>query len=245
MKTSTVLKKFSMVGAGAALFGAATSFVTLPASAAVTVLDFENIAPYPNNSDVLVQGFYNGGTSSIGTTGTNYGVEFSSNALALCLNTPGISCSNTSRGGLGNPNSQKGSLFFLSGSQTFMNLASGFDTGFSFFYTAINQAGSISVYDGLDGTGSLLASLSLPTTSSNCDPVYSAGFCPFVPVGVGFAGIAKSVSFAGVANQIVFDDITFGSVTPDTKPVPEPASVLGLLAIGFLGAGSVLKHKLK
>ncbi|TRV26338.1 MAG: PEP-CTERM sorting domain-containing protein [Microcystis flos-aquae Mf_WU_F_19750830_S460] len=245
MKTSTVIKKLSMVGAGAALFGAATSFVTLPASAAVTVLDFENIAPYPNNNNVFVQGFYNGGTSSDGTTGTNYGVEFSSNALLICLNTPGISCSNTSRGGLGNPNSQKGALFFLSGSQTFMNLASGFDTGFSFFYTAINQAGSISVYDGLNGTGSLLASLSLPTTSSNCDPVYSAGFCPFVPVGVGFAGIAKSVSFAGVANQIVFDDITFGSVTPDPKPVPEPASVLGLLAIGFLGAGSVLKRKLK
>ncbi len=79
MKTSTVLKKFSMVGAGAALFGAATSFVTLPASAAVTVLDFENIAPYPNGNNVLVQGFYNGGTSSIGTTGTNYGGEFSSN----------------------------------------------------------------------------------------------------------------------------------------------------------------------
>jgi hypothetical protein len=245
MKTSTVLKKFSMVGAGAALFGAATSFVTLPASAAVTVLDFENIAPYPNNNNVLVQGFYNGGTSSIGTTGTNYGVEFSSNDLAICLNTPGIMCSNTSRGGLGNPNSQKGALFFLSGSETFMNLASGFDTGFSFFYAAINQAGSISVYDGLNGTGSLLASLSLPTTSSNCAPVYSAGFCPFVPVGVGFAGIAKSVSFAGVAEQIVFDDITFGSVTPDPVPVPEPASVLGLLAIGFLGAGSVLKRKLK
>ena len=245
MKTSTVIKKLSIVSAGASLLGAATSFVTLPASAAVTVLDFEGVnATYPSGH-AFVQNFYNGGTSSAGTTGTNYGVEFSSNAQAICLNTPGIMCSNTSRGGLGNPNSQKGALFFLSGSETFMNLASGFDTGFSFFYTAINQAGSISVYDGLNGTGSLLASLSLPTTSSNCSPVYSAGFCPFVPVGVGFAGIAKSVSFAGVANQIVFDDITFGSVTPDPKPVPEPASVLGLLAIGFLGAGSALKRKLK
>lgn len=102
------------------------------------------------------------------------------------------------------------------------------------------------MYDGLNGTGSLLASLSLPTTSSNCDfSLYGAGFCPFVPVGVGFAGIAKSVSFAGVANQIGFDDITFGSVTPDPKPVPEPASVLGLLTLGALGAGSALKRKLK
>jgi hypothetical protein len=31
---------------------------------------------------------------------------------------------------------------------------------------------------------------------------------------------------------------------PDTGRVPEPASVLGLLAIGVLGAGSALTRKL-
>jgi hypothetical protein len=35
------------------------------------------------------------------------------------------------------------------------------------------------------------------------------------------------------------------SVRLNQTAVPEPASVLGLLAIGFLGAGSALKHKLK
>jgi len=49
MKTSTVIKKLSIVSAGASLLGAATSFVTLPASAAVTVLDFEGVnATYPS-----------------------------------------------------------------------------------------------------------------------------------------------------------------------------------------------------
>ena len=197
------------------------------AQAAVIVLDFEGInATYPSGSAQVLD-FYNGGTSSDGTSGTNFGIDFTDNALAICLNTPGVTCSNTSRGGQGNPTSDKGALFFLSGAETFMNVPAGFDTGFSFFYTAINQAGSISVYDGPDGTGSLLATLSLPTTQSGPCPGYSAGFCPFFPSGIAFDGTAHSVSFAGVANQIVFDDITFGSVTPGGGTnVPEPASLV-------------------
>jgi|GEM_PF-3636344 len=72
-----------------------------PAQVAVTYLDFENIAPYPNDSNVLVGGYYNGGTSSIGTSGANLGVEFTSDVLLLCMNTAGTACSNTSRNGEG------------------------------------------------------------------------------------------------------------------------------------------------
>jgi len=197
----------------------AASLVSASAMADVIVLDFEGIADsYPNGNDAFVQDFYNGGTSSDGMSGTNYGIEFSDNALGICLNTPGVSCSNTSRGGLGNPDSQLGGLFFLTGNETFMSVAAGFETGFSFFYAAVNSGGSISVYDGLFGTGNLLASLTLGTTASACSGVYSAGFCPFVAGGIGFDGVAKSVSFAGAANQIVWDDITFGSITPDPDP---------------------------
>jgi hypothetical protein len=157
---------------------------------------------------------YNGGTSSDGTSGTNFGIGFTANALAICLNTPGISCSNTSRGGLGNPASALGALFFLDGAETFMNVPAGFDTGFSFFYTAPNQPGTVSVFDGLNGTGNLLATLNLPTTLSGCDSSFGAGFCPFFASGIGFSGIAQSISFAGVANQVVFDDVTFGQHHP-------------------------------
>lgn len=216
-------------------------YVLSPAisQAAIITLNFEGVnATYPSGY-AFVQDFYNGGMSSDGTSGINYGISFSSNAQAICLNTVGTTCSNTSRGGLGNANSQLGGLFFLSGDETYMNVDAGFDTGFSFFYTAINQPGSISVYDGLSGTGNLLATLDLPTTLSACTG-YSAGFCPFVASGIGFAGIAKSVSFAGVANQIVFDDVTFGSVRPDPgiSPVPVPAALpllgAGLAALGLL-----------
>lgn len=217
---------------------ATLALVGASASAAVITLDFEGVAPtYPSSNDTLVQDFYNGGTSSSGTSGTNYGVAFSDNALAVCLNTQTTSCSNGSRGGEGNPNSQLGALFFLTGSETFMNVAAGFDTGFSFFYSAINQGGSVSVFDGLNGTGNLLASISLGTTSSNCTG-YGASFCPFVASGIAFSGIAKSVSFGGVADQVAFDDVTFGSVTPDPGVVPLPAG-LPLLGAGLMALGVV------
>jgi hypothetical protein len=206
--------------------------ISAAASASPIVLDFENIAPYPNNNDVLVQNYYNGGTSSVGTSGTNYGVSFGDNALVICLNSQTVTCSNTSRGGLA-PNSSQGSLFFLSGSQTYMNVAAGFDTGFSFDYvSAVN--GSVQVYDGLNGTGNLLGTLNLTPNQGSC-PGYNAGYCPFSPVGVTFNGVAKSVSFAGVANQIVFDDITIGSPIAGQTDVPEPAT-LALLGLGMAGA---------
>lgn len=215
--------------------------------AAVIDLKFEGVnATYPSGF-AFVNGFYNGGTSSDSTTGTNFGVGFSSNALAICLNTIGTSCSNTSRGGLGDPSSQKGALFFLSGNQTFMDVAAGFTTGFSFNYTAIGQGGSVSVFDGLGGTGTLLATLVLGLTSSTCPPAFNAGFCPFVATGVGFLGTAKSVSFAGVANQIVFDDVTFGSVKPGPSSVPLPGTLPLLMAGigGIVGARRFGKRRAK
>jgi len=204
--------------AGFFLGAAALACVAAPAGAAVISLNFEGVnATYPSGFAQILE-FYNGGTSSDGTSGPNYGISFPDNALAICLNTSGVVCSNTSRGGQGDPNSQLGGLFFLSGGSTTLNDPAGFDTGFSFNYTAINFGGSVDVYSGLDGTGTLLAHLDLPTTTSNCPPQYSAGFCPFVPIGVTFAGTAQSILFNGAANQIVFDDITFGSAIPGVVP---------------------------
>ena len=205
------------------------------ASAAITSLNFEGIAPYPNDSDVFVQQFYNGGTSSNGSTGTNYGVSFGSNALVICLNSTTVECSNTSRGGIGDPASSRSGLFFLSGSETFLNYAAGFTTGFSFNYVSTTFSGSVDVYDGLNGTGALLASIALTPNAGPC-PGYSGRFCPFGPAGVSFNGIARSIAFGGVANQIGFDDITFGSATPGNA-VPEPASWVMLIAgFGLVGA---------
>ena len=79
---------------------ATTAFTTV-AHAAVVDLNFEGInSTYPSGF-AFINGFYDGGTSSDGTTGVNYGITFSSNAQAICLNSLTVVCSNTSKGGLG------------------------------------------------------------------------------------------------------------------------------------------------
>jgi hypothetical protein len=215
-----------------------------PVSAASVVLKFEDINPAGAVSTAIGD-YYNGGISAAGTSGTNYGVSFSSNALALCMNTPGDFCSNTSRGGFGDPSSQKGGLIWLTGAETYLNYAAGFETGFSFFYSAPYFTGAVSVFDGLNGTGNVLGTIALGlTTNGGCDASYSgsANYCPLVPVGVTFSGIAKSISFAGTANYIIYDDVTFGSATPGVPDVPEPASWM-MMIVGIGAVGATLRRR--
>lgn len=179
---------------------------------AVTLLTFEglqNLEP--------VQNYYNGGAGGFGSVGPNLGIVFNANALAI------IDADAGGTGNFGGEPSPDTALFFLSGT-AILNYAAGFDTGFSFYYSAINQPGSINVYDGIDGTGNLLASLNLPTTPFNGGPDPTGQFSPFLPIGVAFNGIARSIDFGGTVNQIAFDNITFGSATPSNGEVPEPAT---------------------
>ena len=126
-----------------------------------------------------------------------------------------------------------------------MNVPAGFTTGFSFFYTAITSGGTVEVFDGLNGTGNLLATLNLPfvPSSGNGDP--TGNFDVWTPVGVAFAGTALSVNFGGTAGQIGFDDITLGNVNPGGggAAAPEPGT-LALLA-GGLGAAGLLARRRK
>ncbi len=161
------------------------------------VLDFEGIGDQQSVGD-----FYNGGE------GTDYGVSFSDNTLAI------IDQDSGGTGNFGGEPSPSTVMFFLTGSASTITVDGGFDTGFSFWYSAINQPGSVSVYDINDN---LLTSLYLPTTYSNGgDP--NGDFSPFVQIGVSFEGSASYVSFAGVQNQIGFDNITFGSSTAGGDP---------------------------
>ncbi|MCC7236768.1 MAG: PEP-CTERM sorting domain-containing protein [Bryobacterales bacterium] len=192
---------------------------------AVTLLTFEglqNLEP--------VQNYYNGGAGGFGSVGPNLGIVFNANALAI------IDADAGGTGNFGGEPSPDTALFFLSGT-AILNYAAGFDTGFSFYYSAINQPGSINVYDGIDGTGNLLASLNLPTTPFNGGPDPTGQFSPFLPIGVAFNGIARSIDFGGTVNQIAFDNITFGSATPSNGEVPEPATWTmvagGVLALLF------------
>lgn len=186
------------------------------------VLDFEGL-------DELepVEEYYNAGLGGNGTgPGPDFGITFSDNAQAI------IDADAGGSGNFGGEPSPDTILFFLSGSAATMNVPDGFTDGFSFYYSAINQPGEIVVYDGLDGTGNVLATLSLPLTQSSGDPDPTGDFSPLVPIGVSFSGTARSVDFGGTIDQIGFDDITLGSETPgegggDGPPPPtgSPANI--------------------
>jgi hypothetical protein len=226
-----------------------TAAVPAAARAQVTLIDFEFIQG-PQSSQPIGD-YYNGGFSGGPTPagpGPNLGVTFSSNALGVCReDLPGCG------GNFAGAPTPRGILFFLGGSAATLNYDGGFTTGFSFFYTAINQPGFVRVFDGLNGTGSLLATIDLATTPSTpgtgpCADNPGGQFCPFVPIGVSFAGTARSIDFGGTINQIGFDNITFGSAVPCESTgschsvVPEP-STYALLAAGLAGIAAVTRRR--
>ena len=131
-------------------------------------------------------------------------------------------------------------MFFLNSNNAILDFAAGFTTGFSFFYSSAFQA-SVSVWDGLNGTGNQLGTLNLGAqNNSNCSGDPNGQYCNWTPVGVNFNGTAKSINFGGTANFVVFDDITFGSATPGV--VPEPGT-WALMIGGFGMAGAALRSR--
>ena len=58
-------------------------------------------------------------------------------------------------------------------------------------------------------------------------------------LGLENSGGIRKITIKG--DYTVLDKLTFEAAA--TKPVPEPASVLGLLALGALGVGKGLKRK--
>jgi hypothetical protein len=213
----------------------AVCFLAVGKAEAVSItLDFEGVG---NNNQVL--DFYNGGA------GTNYGISFDSNAQASV---------DKDAGGTGQFANEPSPSTVLDavGTGTKMNVAGGFVDTLSFFYTAgtTNQTGSVSIFDGLDGTGNLLASLILPLTPAGSgDPNGGprGGFNTFVLQNLSFNGIARSVNFGitsnqpNTANQVLFDNVSLN--TTGSTSVPEPFTVIGTLVGGT--AAFRMRKKLK
>ncbi len=170
----------------------------------------------------LVGNFYDGG--GLATT-PNFGVTFSSDIYALMP---------TSQGGSGNFSSTllgTPAIFIMgtTGSMATgsMNVANGFSSGINFFYTAAFQQ-TVTVWSGANGTGTVLATITLAANDGNCTTV---GYCNWTNVGLHFSGTAGSVTFSGPANGIGIADITLGQ---STTAIPEPSAIY-LLGTGIAG----------
>lgn len=186
---------------GFLLCAAASLALCSPANAALVLIDLDDV---PTTD--LVDEFYNGGTSSSGATGTNFGISFS-NFLAL-----------TGFGETSGPN------FVTATAPTAIINSSIAFTEFSF--TAGSFApGTVSVFSGLGGTGTLLGSF----TGALGDPF------SFSAQSVTFTGQARSVVITGGASTLGFDDFQF-------LTVPEPTS-WALLIFGFAAVGGVMRSK--
>ena len=171
-------------------------------------------------------------SSPVGNYYAAQGVTFSPSTLALIDSDAGGS------GNFANAPSGITILFFTDASNAVLNYANGFSSGFSFFYTSSTVA-TVNIYDGLNATGSLLASLNLTAQyADDCVGDPTGSFCNWTGAGTSFTGVARSIDFGGTANQIGFDNITLGANLA-SGAVPEPASwVLMIAGFGLVGAAS-------
>ncbi len=140
-----------------------------------------------------VDTYYDGGSGGFGSTGgQNFGISFdlttANDLYFLCTNT-GTTCSASVAG--------------------IMDIHNGWD-GIMGFYYANDSNARWDVYSGLDGTGTLLSSWSIPPSS------------PWDVFDLSTGGVAHSIVFNGSLDIAV---LGFGEV-----PIPEPSSLLLLMS---------------
>ena len=171
------------------------------------------------------------GIGNLSPIGNYYGPEyiFTDTALALIDSDAGGS------GNTANEPSGETTMVFLDANSALLNVTSGFDTGFSFFYSSNSAAADVNVYSGFDGTGDLLGTISLTRQfNDGCVGDPNGQYCNWTNAGVAFDGIAHSIDFGGTANYIVYDNITFGSDIAGGVPEPSAWALL-ILGLGVVG----------
>lgn len=146
------------------------------------------------------------------------GVQFSSNALGIV---------NYDAGGSGNfidPLLTAGAaaqgITYGEGRSIAMTVPGGFRNQLSFRYAApfeLDKARDpdgdglheVTIYDGPNGTGAVLATIDLPRTLDSNLPVGAYALTQTAVVAT-FTGIARSVTFGSQADKLILDDITIG-----------------------------------
>jgi len=185
----------------------------------------------------FVNNYYNGGTGSMGSgPAKNLHLEFTANAEAIV---------SADKGGSGNFINNPGGypvMFFPTGSSVTINTTAGVTTGLWFTYSAL-QPGAATLYDGPNGTGNILSSISLTSNESGCT---TYKMCVWTPVGVPLSTPVASIRFSGVANYIAVGAIHLGVKLPTStiltssqNPSVVGESVTFTAAVSATGAAPV------
>ena len=214
---STLLPALAL---GVALTGAAP----VQAAAAFSI-DFEKAWDYTDGS---INGYYDGGTAADGSTAPlNQGVSF--------VNVSGLS-NDINFTYYANAPSPLGVVYATGAA--FMNVAAGVDNALQFFYSSESAVlGAVKAYSGLNGSGTLLGTFNAIATggtfTSTAPQTYQ--FDGWTSTSFSFAGTARSFDLTGAAaGNVAFDNIS---------AVPEPSSVLMMLAGGLLVAAQVARRR--
>ena len=112
-----------------------------------------------------------------------------------------------------------------------INVSNVFTGGINFFFTAgfaNGQTETVTIWSGVNGTGTVLATMTLSNNNGSCTTI---AYCNWSNAGLSFSGQAHSITFSGPANQLGISDLTIGS---STTAIPEPSSVY-LLGTGLVG----------
>ncbi len=178
---------------GASLGPAGSATLTIGPSDVPATLSFEGVGHLNP-----VGGFY----------GTD-GVQFSENALAL-LSATGLREMGVREGVGGNfetAPSGETALSYNQGDRLLLTVQEGFSSQLSFAYASPFQEHQVTLFSGPQGTGEVLARLSLAETPAGEFP---RAYDVFETVTLPFAGVARSLSIGSVANKILLDDIVLG-----------------------------------
>lgn len=188
------------------IFAAAASiFAASSASAAYVTANFDTVASF----------------SAVGSAYSASGLVFDAEATAvdgtdLTLETPFTAHSGTN-------------AMFSPFTATVMNVADGFVGDVSFWYSSITGSTTVSVFDGLNATGSVLSTFTLASNST--------AYELFSLASQSFSGVGYSISFGGNVGQIAYDDVTVNAV-------PLPAAAL-LFPLGAAALGLSARRKRK
>jgi hypothetical protein len=187
------------------LAAAASIFAASSASAALVTANFDGVASF----------------SAVGSAYAASGLVFDTEAIAVDGSDATLATPFTAHSGT--------NAMFSPFSATVMNVADGFVGDVSFWYSSITGSTTVSVFDGLNATGSVLSTFTLASNST--------AYELFSLASQSFSGVGYSISFGGNDGQIAYDDVTVNAV-------PLPAAAL-LFPMGAAALGLSARRKRK